>query len=98
MATTTKQFEIEKLARKRVRIKEFVESDGTISYRVQVKKWYGWSSITDEYAFIPPISYCTYGTYDRAKQVAEEQINKEINKLSHKEAKYYYFPFETNNC
>lgn len=96
MATTTKQFEIEKLARKRVRIKEFVDSDGTLSYKVQVKKWYGWSSITDEYALIP-VSY-TYLNYNRAKYAAEEQINKEINKLSHKEAKYHYFPFETDNC
>lgn len=96
MATTTKQFEIEKLAHKKVRIKEFLDSYGEIGYKVQVKKWYGWSSITYDYTLIP-ISY-TYRSYSRAKEAAEEQINKEINKLSHKETKYHYFPFETNNC
>lgn len=94
MATTTKQFEIEKLAHKRVRIKEFIDSNGTTLYKVQVKKWYGWSSIS-EYG---SIGSTTYWFYPRAKDVARKQINKEINKLSHKEAKYHYFPFETNNC
>lgn len=94
MATTTKQFEIEKLAHKRVRIKEFIGSDGTTCYKVQVKKWYGWSSISE----YESIGSTIYWSYPRAKDVAKEQIKKEINKLSHKETKYHYFPFETDNC
>lgn len=88
MATTTKQFEIEKLARKKVRIKEFVDSKGDIVYKVQHKKWYGWSSISD-YLTIET----TYWSYPKAKDVAEEQIEREINKLTHRKTKFHYFPF-----
>ena len=90
MATTTKRHEIEKLAHSRVRIKEFVDSEGDIVYKVQHKKWYGWSSISDD--IFLPISI-TYMSYERAKKVAEEQIEKEINKLIHHKTKFYYFPF-----
>ena len=91
MATTTKQFEIEKLAHSRVRIKEFVDSEGDIVYKVQHKKWYGWVSNVDDYGIIP-IGY-TYTSYDSAKKAAEEQIEKEINKLTHHKTKFHYFPF-----
>lgn len=38
----TKDSELEKIARSRVRIKKYVDDDGDVVYKVQRKHWYGW--------------------------------------------------------
>lgn len=82
MATTTKQFEVEKIARRRIRIKEILDEYGDTVYVVQRKRWYGWSSVT-----------CHLLNYTRAKVMANIQIEKEMNRLLHKKTKYFYYPF-----
>ena len=86
----TEDFELEKIARSRVRIKKYVDDDGDVVYRVQRKHWYGWRTL-DSYNF-GVFFYATYRSYEAAVKVAKGQIERELNKLKEK-TKYIYYPF-----
>lgn len=87
--TTTRDFELEKVARSRVRIKKYVDSDGDVVYKVQRKHWYGWATL---YSYDLVFFYTTYRSYEAATKAAEEQIERELNRLKVK-TKYFYYPF-----
>lgn len=85
--TTTKRSEAEKLARSKVRIKEYTDCFGDRVYKVQTKKWYGWVSKANDYLMIST----TFNSYQGARIAAEAEIERLINKKEN--AKYYYYPF-----
>ena len=86
----TKDFELEKIARSRVRIKKYVDDNGDVVYRVQRKHWYGWTTL--ESYDLGVFFYTVYRSYEAATKVAKNQIEKELNRLKVK-TKYIYYPF-----
>lgn len=86
----TKDSELEKIARSRVRIKKYVDDDGDVVYKVQRKHWYGWGTLCSYDLGL--FFYTTYGSYEAATKAAEEQIERELNRLKVK-TKYIYYPF-----
>lgn len=89
MAVTTKQAILDKEAHSRVRIKEYVDSTGDIRYKIQRKRWFGWSTVYNNLGF--PF-YTSYNSLENAKKAANVEIEREINRLGAK-SKYYYYPF-----
>lgn len=85
----TKDFELEKIAKSRVRIKKYVDSDGDVVYKIQRKHWYGWRTLNSD---LGVFFYTTYRSYEAATKAAEEQIERELNRLKVK-TKYIYYPF-----
>ena len=86
--TTTKRNEAEKLARSKVRIKEYTDCFGDRVYKVQTKKWYGWVTKPNGYSIL---STTIFNSYRGARIAAEAEIERLINKKE--VAKYYYYPF-----
>lgn len=89
MATVTKRTILEKKAHSKIRIKEYVDSEGDIRYKIQRKRWFVWTTVYDNFGF--PF-YTTYSSLERAKEDANKEIEREINRLGVK-SKYYYYPF-----
>lgn len=87
---TTKEFEIEKKARKKFRIKQYVDIDGDVVYKIQRKHWYGWGC-PEPYGWLSLYDK-VYVTYDSAVRAAKELIEKELNR-SKVRTKYFYYPF-----
>lgn len=87
---TTKEFEIEKKAYRKFRIKQYVDIDGDVVYKVQRKHWYGWG-YTEPYGWLS-LYVTVYVTYDGAVKAVKELIEKELNRSKVK-TKYFYYPF-----
>ena len=88
--TVTKEDELQKIAKSKIRIKRFVNNEGDIVFKIQRKKWYGWTNIYDEYGFF---WYKVYNSYSAAVKDAITEINREYNRLAAMKSKYYYYPF-----
>lgn len=87
---TTKEFEIRKKLGTKFRIKQYVDSEGDVVYKIQRKHWYGWGS-TEPYGWLS-LYERVYVTYDGAVKAAKELIEKEVNR-SNVRTKYFYYPF-----
>lgn len=92
MAITTKEQLLQKELRGKVRIKKCLDHSDDVVYRVQVKKWYGWTDVlTDRFLFFtfPKEFY----TYDGALIEARRVLNQLYNKVVKKYPEYFYYPF-----
>lgn len=88
--TTTKDSELEKKVHRKFRIKQYVDTEGDVVYKIQRKHWYGWGG-TEPYSWLS-LYERVYVTYDSAVNAVKELIDKELNRLKVK-TKYFYYPF-----